>query len=233
MGDCIGSEKDWTRFNPWRAPGSAPVFDACGIAAGSTHTTPGEGYYINTSFAKMGDKGSQLPRQPSGAVWKAGSVVETMWSIRANHGGGWQFRLCKLGEELTEACFQQTPMPFAGNSKMMMSNGTMLPLNSTFVSEGTLPAGSTWQMLPIPMTRGGDHLQTMGYPFAPPCYDPTTPEVLGQGICSGEWISNITMYDQLQVPEHLKPGEYVLGFRWDCEFSAQVWSACADITVTK
>ena len=33
-----------------------------------------------------------------------------------------------------------------------------------------------------------------------PCYDPTPPRVLGQGICSGEWINNITMYDTLRVP---------------------------------
>ena len=41
-------------------------------------------------------------------------------------------------------------MPFAGNSKLMLGNGTMMTLNSTFVSEGTLPKGSTWQMNPIP-----------------------------------------------------------------------------------
>ena len=26
-------------------------------------------------------------------------------------------------------------------------------------------------------------------------------------------------------------GEYVLGWRWDCEMSSQVWSSCADITI--
>jgi lytic starch monooxygenase len=44
-------------------------------------------------------------------------------------------------------------------------------------------------------------------------------------------MTNITMYDQLRVPAHLQAGEYVLGFRWDCESSAQVWQACADITI--
>ena len=34
-------------------------------------------------------------------------------------------------------------------------NDTILELNSTFVSEGTLPSGSTWQINPVPMTRGG------------------------------------------------------------------------------
>jgi hypothetical protein len=118
-----------------------------------------------------------------------------------------------------------------GNSKMMMSNGTMLPLRSTFVTEGTQPEGSAWQMLPIPMTRGGPDLREIGYQFPPPCYDPTPPVALGQGICSGEWITNITLYDQLTVPADLTPGEYVLGIRWDCESSAQVWQQCADVVI--
>merc|ERR1711976_866127 len=45
-------------------------------------------------------------------------------------------------------------------------------------------------------------------------------------------MNNITMYDYLRVPEHLEPGEYVLGFRWDCETSAQIWQACADVPIT-
>lgn len=227
-----GSDADWTRFNPWRAPGSAPVFDPCGRAGGAAGPTPGHGEYTNTTYAKFGDLGSKvLPKYPSGAIWKVGSIVETLWSIRANHGGGWQYRLCPLEKmPCSEADFQKLPMDFAGNSRMMMSNGTMLNLTSTFVTDGTLPVGGTWQMLPIPMTRGGPRLRDLGYRFDPPCYDPTPPEALGQGICSGEWITNITMYDYLIVPE-VPPGEYVLGFRWDCESSAQVWQACADVTI--
>lgn len=241
-GSCLGSADDFTKFNPWRAPGSAPVFDACGRAGGGPHPTGGHGEYINTPFAEFGDMGSKLPKLDSGAVWKVGSTVETMWNVRANHGGGFQYRLCPLEKELTEGCFQSTPMPFAGDSKIMMSNGSMLQLKSTFVSEGTLPAGSTWQMLPIPMshdycTKGNKvGCTTAGHPFPPPCHDPCPTggcPGLSQGLCSGEWLTNITMYDQLRVPEHLEPGDYVLGFRWDCESSAQVWQACADITLTK
>merc|ERR1712046_399109 len=42
--------------------------------------------------------------------------------------------------------------------------------------------------------------------FDPPCYDPTPlpdHEALTEGICTGEWMTNITLYDQLRVPEHL------------------------------
>jgi len=236
-GACIGSVDDYTKFNPWRAPGSAPVYDPCGRAGGGPRPTSGKGEYVTTAYAKLGDLGSKLPTMPSGAVWQAGSVVEALWSVRANHGGGWQFRLCPSSSALTEECFQQTPIPFAGDSKMMMSNGEMLQLNSTFVSEGTLPEGSTWQMNPIPMTHDyTSHGDTKGHPFPPQCQNDHCPAGgcpgLSQGLCSGEWISNITMYDQLRVPAYLTAGEYVLGFRWDCESSAQVWQACADITIT-
>mmetsp|Transcript_26165 Transcript_26165/g.43282 ORF Transcript_26165/g.43282 Transcript_26165/m.43282 type:complete len:369 (+) Transcript_26165:58-1164(+) len=234
-----GSAEDWTRFNPWRAPGNAPVFDPCGRAGGASHPTPGHGEFTNTTFAKFGDLGSKvLPKYPTGTVWAAGSTVETMQSIRANHGGGYQYRLCPLNSELTEACFQQTPMPFADDSSLMLSNGTMIKLTSTFVSEGTLPVGSTWQMLAIPDTN---HVRpgvgpAEAWAFAPPCFEPRYPDQplgsLSEGRCSGQWMNNITIFDELRVPESLEPGEYVLGLRWDCETSAQIWQSCADVTIT-
>jgi hypothetical protein len=33
------------------------------------------------------------------------------------------------------------------------------------------------------------------------------------------------------VPSNLPAGDYVLGYRYDCEATAQVWSNCADITL--
>ena len=37
--------------------------------------------------------------------------------------------------------------------------------------------------------------------------------------------------DRIIVPKDLKPGKYVVGWRMDCEETAQVWSNCADIEV--
>ena len=230
-----GSDDDWTKFNPWRAPGSAPVFDACGRAGGSSHPTSGHGEFTNTTFAKFGDLGSKaLPKMFSGVVWPAGSIQETMWTVRSNHGGGYQYRLCPSGSELTEDCFHQTPVPFAGNSSLMLSNGTKIQLKSVFVSDGTLPQGSTWQTLPIPSVWNPWPLKNESvnaFQIPPPCYEPTRPTGLAQGRCSGQWTPNITMYDLLRVPKHLPPGEYVLGLRYDCEASAQVWNSCADIVI--
>ena len=116
--------------------------------------------------------------------------------------------------------------------------GALQDVNSTFVSEGTLPNGSTWQMVPVPGYITGNPKGSWTCCkqwFDPPCYDPVVPadsaHRLKQGMCSGEWFTNITFYDYLRVPEHLEPGEYVLGFRWDCESSAQVWQSCADVTI--
>jgi len=30
---------------------------------------------------------------------------------------------------------------------------------------------------------------------------------------------------------YMPAGDYVVGFRWDCEETAQVWNSCAEITV--
>lgn len=73
------------RVSIFRARFAAAVWDPCGRASGSFQATGGHGEFTNTKYAKLGDMGSKLPKFPSGAVWKAGSVVETMWSLRTNH----------------------------------------------------------------------------------------------------------------------------------------------------
>ena len=51
--------------------------------------------------------------------WVAGSVVPVAWGIKANHGGGYSYRLCKMPPggpaNLTENCFRQTPLRFVGD----------------------------------------------------------------------------------------------------------------------
>ena len=56
-----------------------------------------------------------------------------------------------------------------------------------------------------------------GCRFPPPC----------KGCAGGKHDQAIR--DVVKVPATLQPGKYVLGWRWDCEATAQVWSNCADI----
>lgn len=87
---ACGSAEDWYYYSPWRMPGAAPVFDSCGMAGGHKPSNGGfGGIYVNTSHAKLGDKGTDvLPKKPTGVIWKAGQVYEVAWTIEANHGGG-------------------------------------------------------------------------------------------------------------------------------------------------
>ena len=109
-------------------------------------------------------------------------------------------------------------------------NGTVEDIKGTYVREGTLPAGSTWAMNPIP-DKGSDtadkHSPNPGQPFEPKCKE--VEACLGDtgGVvstmdnpcrCSGEWGPfNMEIVDTVMIPVGLKPGKYVLGWRWDTE----------------
>eukprot|EP01079_Euglenida_sp_SAG-EU17-18_P004565 gene4565-829_t len=222
------SEQDLYRHNPWRAPGSAPVFDSCGMAGGGPHAGGGESKITETIYTKQGDLGSKtLPVSPTGVVWKAGSNVTTGWSVRANHGGGYQYRLCPLGEDLNEACFMKIPLPFATSAgqTLFWSNSTSrdikdqhsFHISGTYVSEGTLPKGSTWAMNPLPYSNAQDAPS-----FPPPCNETVDRKLTDTPSCSGRDPFNTLIVDTVLVPASLAPGKYVLGIRWDCEKSGMI-----------
>lgn len=87
IGAVEGSEEDSYRFNPWRAPGYAPVVDPCGQAGGEYkgQNIGGDSVFTTTSLSKMGDMGSQLPPSKLLPRWKAGTQVEVAWGPRYNH----------------------------------------------------------------------------------------------------------------------------------------------------
>lgn len=280
------SELDIYRHNPWRAPGSAAVQDACGLAGGSYSRKPGPeaGDYVATKFAQHGDVGTKVLKPIPGYVppiYKRGGTMETAWSIRNNHGGGYQYRLCPLLDgdltKVTEQCFQDHPLEFVRDQQaVVFPNGTLLRLNAsqtTFVDVGTEPPGSTWSLMPMPPTLlgpccipgpndtestlnackpgeegvdacgdgscsacpgtpGSDcsrcdqvHRATAdrykrGPPFVPPC-----------SHCEGVDWNGYSVRDVVRIPKDISPGHYILGFRYDCEATAQVWSNCADVTI--
>ena len=107
-----GSHQDIWQFNPWRAPGKAPVWDACGMAGGSPVETYGAAAYNATVNAKQGDLGSEvLKPRPSGTVWRRGGIGVTRWQMTARHGGGYQFR-CRRGRApVHEPVHLHVPVP--------------------------------------------------------------------------------------------------------------------------
>lgn len=232
-----GGDEDWYYYSPWRAPGAAPVFDSCGMAGG--HRPPQGGFggiYVNTTHAKLGDKGTQvLPRTASGATWKAGGTYEVSWTIEANHGGGYSYRLAPADGPLTEETFGRIPLRFVGQQSLRWSGGPahggrQIHFNGTYVTEGTTPPGSMWSRNPIPRN---DMYQT-GVGFAPPCMafgmDPSMCQGMEDG--RGGFEPRLEIVDNIVIPTGLAPGAYVLGWRWDCEESNQIWQSCSDITIT-
>ena len=43
--------------------------------------------------------------------------------------------------------------------------------------------------------------------------------------------ATLEIVDHVRIPKGLAAGEYVLGWRWDCEQSNQIWQSCSDVTV--
>jgi len=40
-----------------------------------------------------------------------------------------------------------------------------------------------------------------------------------------------SVVDEVEIPQELAAGEYVLSWRWDAEQSPQIWQSCADVTL--
>lgn len=83
-----GGHVNFTRFHPWRRPGSTPGLDPCGVAGGSwtNHSFPAGGFGPETGYPQ-GYRGSLLPPTPNPPTWKAGGVAQVGWTSAANHGG--------------------------------------------------------------------------------------------------------------------------------------------------
>eukprot|EP00937_MAST-01D_sp_MAST-1D-sp2_P002723 g2723.t1 len=220
-----GADDDWYFYSPWRAPGAAPVFDSCGMAGG--HAPPDGGFggiYVNTTHAKLGDAGTKvLPERPTGVTWQAGKTYEVSWAIEANHAGGYLYRLAPADGPLTEETFNKLPLPFVGQQAFRWrggweNGGEELWFNGTYVSEGTVPAGSTWVTNPVPRD-----------PTVPnKCTDPA----MCHGMIDGSTADpTLEIVDRVRIPADTAPGQYVLGWRWDCEESNQIWQSCSDVTI--
>jgi hypothetical protein len=69
-----GSPEDIYKHNPWRAPGTAPVANACGLAGGTPWAQEGveAGDYTKTKYAHHGMSGTELQPLDTGVVWTIG-----------------------------------------------------------------------------------------------------------------------------------------------------------------
>lgn len=261
--DCLGMQvkgffKNVEQRNPWRYPGSAPVASPCGLNGGAPYEGPeGEGGVAFFGY-KQGHKGTEVAPLLKQTTWIAGSTVEVAWGITANHGGGYQYRLCRLKKktmnitsQVTEECFQQNPLDFVGDKQWIQFGGGEDVKNRTEipamrVTEGVLPKGSMWTRNPIPACDDVPRMGGHNHKCSGPMFKPPIPGVYGFGPgscasgvapCTNEEMASRAMdygiVDLVKIPENLPEGDYILSFRWDVEQLPQVWSNCADVKIVR
>jgi len=248
---------DFTKYNPWRAPGKAPVADPCGVASG--YHNPGAYADIPKGYSAY-DKGSKVLPEQAPTYWKAGGTAEVGWAMSAQHGGGYSYRLCPKGQEITEACFQANHLSFSSkNTTVRYHDGSRKDFQ--IPTTNLISEGKHWRRNPNPgcacdignkctsssteaaPEAAGVHSHVEGVvdTKAYATHGPATPlcplgtmfdagwEPTGMGFLIGGPTA-FSIVDEVQVPS--EKGEYVLSWRWDCEETDQVWNSCADIVIT-
>jgi hypothetical protein len=156
-----------TTYFPWSYPGSAPVIDSCGVTAGGNspgQRDPPPG--VPPGKDGLGIPGSKkdskyTPELLDKTTWKRGGIVEVAWGISANHGGGYQYRLCpkqdfETMKNVEEECFQKHVLPFVGDKQWIQwGNGYNRSQRDEIKAVrvgGDLvkPKGKEWTRNPIP-----------------------------------------------------------------------------------
>lgn len=244
---------DYTKHHPWRYPGSAPVEDPCGVSGGWYDTkiwnVENGGVSPLVPMGTLASTSPMVPKLLDRTTWIAGEETEVAWAIFANHGGGYQYRLCPEEEEPTEGCFQKYPIDFVGDTQWLQSGHGMDTSNRTEIPAVTVPGdkvvpkGSMWRRNPIPPCDDDIVNGALGDDCTHPTFKPAVPDAYGFGIgacdiiaCSPKHharetrISRIGIVDRIRVP-NVPAGEYRLQFRWDSEQTPQVWSNCGDVTI--
>ena len=211
---------------PWRAPGTAPVWSPCGGFCLDEDTYSPNGCTVGQSYDdddrwEVKD-GRDLPTSAR-TRWQAGGTAKVAFTALFNHGGGYAYRLCPADASQTEECFQRGHLSFATEtSTVHWTSGKEATYPAVTMRNGTHPAGSEWRTIRIPSCST------------------TTPSICGHELlpkpCAAccahscdTWDYSIV--DTVLVPKTLPPGDYTLSWRWDAEINHQVWQGCADITV--
>jgi len=213
---------------PWRAPGTAPVFSPCGAFCMNENTYSPNGCVVGKHYDDDDDNwkvtdGRDLPKSER-TEWRAGGTAKVAFTTLFNHGGGYAYRLCPQGPlEQTEECFQAHHLDFATDKTTVhWMGGRQAEYEAVTMSNGTYPVGSQWRTIRIPSCST------------------TTPSICGKELlprpcltCCAHYCDtwHFSLMDTVAVPADLKPGPYTLSWRWDAEINHQVWQGCADITV--
>merc|ERR1711970_1151183 len=207
---------------PWASPGTAPSLGGgCGIFGGNPYGCPAHDD-LRPPGSDCGDTARGFaPRgiwsygasaleidfpQAKNTEWERGSNQWVGWIAKGGHWGGYTYRLCKLPKEgktgLTEECFTNNVLEF-------------VDAKTWWKLAGEDHVNDAWQ------TVSKKDLVIGTYPEG----SAWRPVVKVEG--RGKGMKYLIRKDKVKVPKNLPMGDYVLSFRWDAEWAAQVWVSCA------
>merc|ERR1712227_705971 len=209
--------------NPWAAPGQAPSLGGgCGVfggnpwgcPAGKDDRPPGSVCGQNKPIGR-GKRGTSsfgtdarlfdFPQMMT-TEWEIGSEQEVVWTTRGSHKGGYTYRLCKMPKKGRTGITEKC---FTKNVLEFATNFTMIK------SLAALEDG--WEKFEQNDLREGT------YPKGS-VWRPVGKIVAGDGALRK---------DVVIVPSSLPPGDYVLGWRWDCAGGNQVWVSCSSVRLVE
>ena len=200
--------------NPWAAPGQAPSLGGgCGVFGGNPWGCPkdkdtrppgsqcgqdkpmGRGKRGTSSFGTDA-RLFDFPQMIT-TKWEIGSVQDVVWTSSGAHRGGYTYRLCKMPRggrsAITEDCFTRNVLEYATNFTMIKA------MNKK--GEGK------WEKFEQTDLKEGT--SPKGSTWRP----------------VGKYVKSATTLrkDSVVIPADLKPGKYVLGWRWDGSGGNQVY----------
>lgn len=214
--------------HPWLAPGTAPVWgEGCGANGGNPNGCDGlpklfgrccggkpdscGGYAMGKSAMEHYKDG--LFQNAAETTWVRGKPAEVYWTSGMGHRGGYSYRLCKVKSKvwtIKEECFKAGHLQFYGNTTWQYLNPG--PQNWD---------EANWEPRKLVSTTKGTN---------PPKSQWAKVNVKAP---KDKKVYYWAIKDLVMVPENLAPGKYILSFRWDCEYTPQVFSSCANIRIVK
>jgi hypothetical protein len=163
------------------------------------------------------------------ATYKAGEVVDVEWCVSdsADHGGSYSYRLC-TDESITakyidpnytpneddhtalEACFQKGILSC---NDVPGQHCNVHP--SCRPGMGCMEASSWFHCDSHYSTGGGGGCMAKGQ----------------HGACHSHNGGGALLKDKVKLPDNFASKHTLIGFRWDCEQTGQLWLHCADVAI--
>lgn len=136
-------------------------------------------------------------------------------------------------------CFNSNVLEFVEGSQALQyqtDQQKRVSSNSKNKTVNTLPLNSVWREIPIADTnRGGsawDYVNSFSDTDVKTKFEADfglESAVPKQAGLNGHTPHNWQIVDRVKIPTTLESGEYLLGWRYECQWANQIWTNCADV----